>query len=412
MKRAKKPLDKKAVKAANDDFYGKHPELVENGKRKPINLNNPAHAKFREEWMQAYEKNGGAIVGKNINNKPAGSALQPCPLKCKITKITAACKHGRQPDAKGILEVVPAELGDVISFSATYENECGTHPQWEVVDNSGVYKKTFSGASCEFNTMGWTYGLPQWLADVAPQAYKVTADSCSGKRMFMVKAYPSDKLNAKVDGKMWRSAKDKMDYVIESILAKYLKQPKFQLLEGSLGITAGWEEYINDHRAFYKYEVNIGFNPLFGGKLRVPFGPTAVIPEWMKTYGDAYCFVEIAGGVSVNGHWGRKTPDDKTSWLDAKGEISGKIGASLFLMNPKTVSVEIAGGTSIFVTAEGDDTANKPTALLQFSWGGLTGEATIAVAWGIVEFKREFIVVEPGKIHDQPFKCEIPTEFK
>ena len=224
----------------------------------------------------------------------------------------------------------------------------------------------------------------------------------------LVKAYPSDKLNAKIDGKMWRSAKEKLDYVIDNVLAKYFKDPKFQFLEGSLEANAGWEEHPNDYMAYYKYDVSVGFNPFIGGKIRIPFGPSATLPEWMKKYGDAYMFAEFSGGISINGHWGRKTPNDTKAWVDLKGQIQGKIGASLFLMDPRTVKVEVAGGTGIFISAEADENARIPTVATEFQWDGIKGDITIVFGWGIVEFRHEYIVVKGGRLHENPYLLEIP----
>lgn len=57
MSRLQRPLNKEAVKKADDEFYAKHPELVKEGKRQPLEAKNPEHAKLRKEWVTLYNKN-------------------------------------------------------------------------------------------------------------------------------------------------------------------------------------------------------------------------------------------------------------------------------------------------------------------------------------------------------------------
>jgi hypothetical protein len=67
VRRAKLPLNMAAVTAADNDFYGKYrndPRLVRDGKRIPLDPNDPAQAQLRSEWMDLYIKHCGEVEGQ------------------------------------------------------------------------------------------------------------------------------------------------------------------------------------------------------------------------------------------------------------------------------------------------------------------------------------------------------------
>ena len=69
-RRAKRPLNGDAVQAADDQFYADHPEFVQDGKRIPLDANDPAQADLRKEWMDLYEANGGEVEGGTTPSDP------------------------------------------------------------------------------------------------------------------------------------------------------------------------------------------------------------------------------------------------------------------------------------------------------------------------------------------------------
>lgn len=409
-----------SVSKANKEFYKNNPEMIQNGEKISIHPTSMEHEEYRKEWKEYYKSadNSGAEPKtstsksqpvlkpkkKPASNKTVKGATLPCE-QCKIVNSTVQCSHGRKP-INNLLEVVPSETGDMISLNSKYRNACSKHPCWVI---SGFTSSLYKSSSAKFNAHSWRVGKPTWLASVIPHKYTVKATSCSGTKATNIRAYPSDKISIKVDGKAWRTAKDKVEYVIENVLGQYLKEPKFQFLEGSLNLAAGWEEYAKDNRAFYKYDVSVGFNPLIGAKIRIPFGPTAALPNWMKEYGDFYLFAEFSGGVSINGHWTKVSPDKSDAYIDAKGSIEGKIGASLFLVNDSVLKIEASGGTGISIVAQADSEGDKPSIIADIQWEGIKGEATVEVAWGIIEFKREFNIVDPQKLNKSPLKLDIST---
>ena len=324
---------------------------------------------------------------------------------CELLDATIQCQHGRKPSRDGVLEVVPATIGEQVSLSATTRGGCGKHPEWRI---EGILTSKQTGAKASFRALSWDYGRPVWLEAISPQTYRISVSCCQGPtRSFEVRAFPSDKISYTVNGKSWPTIKNQVDFVVDNILGMYLKKPKFEYLEGQAAISALWNEH-TDHRAFYKYEGSLGFNPLLGGKFRIPFGPLSTIPQWLKKYGDAYFYVEFSGGIEVNGYWGRQAPDRHGARLDGAGYIRGEIGASLFLIDPDAISAEAAGKTGIALTARNDDQASRPTALLELTWEGIKGRITIEMCWGFVEFEREFNIVEEMLLTKDPWHWPIP----
>src|SRR5215475_3775733 len=77
-RKAELPLDSAAVKAADDQFYANHPELIQDGKRVPLDPHDPAQASLRSEWMDLYEAN---------KKKPAAVP----PARKKPADVSAGC---------------------------------------------------------------------------------------------------------------------------------------------------------------------------------------------------------------------------------------------------------------------------------------------------------------------------------
>ena len=76
MSRAKRPLNKSAVKKADAEFHAKHPEL----KGKSLSGSDPKQAGLRKEWMALYKKNNGKIEKPSTKPpKPPKGTKTKCP---------------------------------------------------------------------------------------------------------------------------------------------------------------------------------------------------------------------------------------------------------------------------------------------------------------------------------------------
>jgi hypothetical protein len=83
---ARRPLDRDAVRAADDQFYANHPELVQDDKRIPLDPSDPSQADLRSEWMDLYVANGGEVEGKApAGDKRPDDATEPCPVEPSIS---------------------------------------------------------------------------------------------------------------------------------------------------------------------------------------------------------------------------------------------------------------------------------------------------------------------------------------
>ena len=459
MRRATPPFDSEAAAAANRDLAAKHPELVgPDGKLKPISPSDPKAASLRKEWIDNYAEHGGQLTTdhppdrsqqihkarKEAQVQPATPPVQaqtPClhqaggqsaapgakspppspppavakagsscgdGLVCEILEAKLACSHdGRTPCLTShLLEVVPSESGDTISLKCS-KTACGKPQVWTI---SGVTQSTKTGSSTDFRAERWflraTLGL-DWVASAIPQVYRVHAKTSCGLQTasYTIQAYPSDKFSVSVNGKEWSDIKSRIDYAIDVVLGAYLKNPQVEFLVGKGEVSAAWEEEPKSHLVFYGWKASVGFDPLIGAKIRIPFGPLAAIPQWLKKYGDAYFFVEFSGGISLTGEWGRTGPKEMSGTVKAAGKITGKIGGSMFLVGDSVITMEVAGASGItFESAPDLDSYDKPALTIEGKWDGIKAEITIIAARGIVEFKHEFNVCDSQTIVEKrPF---------
>lgn len=92
--RAKRPLNKGAVKAADNNLYANHADdprpnalYDASGNRKPLSPNDPSQASLRQEWMQAYQSNGGETENSDVSGAPTGQVVLPCGQKARVNPV-------------------------------------------------------------------------------------------------------------------------------------------------------------------------------------------------------------------------------------------------------------------------------------------------------------------------------------
>lgn len=83
--RGKKPLNSKAVAAADEEIYSRHenddrpnPLFDEQGDRRKLSATDPSQVQLRQEWIKLYGKNGGSIQDCSPDSNPPGQLVQPC----------------------------------------------------------------------------------------------------------------------------------------------------------------------------------------------------------------------------------------------------------------------------------------------------------------------------------------------
>lgn len=340
-------------------------------------------------------------TGQASKERPSSSdtsssqAKEPTPkpeTTCRVQSLTIACGH-RKGSFKDIpvFEVVPAVAGDKITLTAAIENPCGKHPEWEI---RGVLTSTKKGRQTDFRALAWL-AHAIWLYKIIPQTYDVELRGCKeGPLTTQVRAYPSDKISRE-----WTLAKEfalkkRINEYLKKILGMYFKEPpELKLCEGKISISTGWKEY-TDHRAYYEYDIAIALNPLIGGKIRLPFGPLAVIPSWIKRYGDAYFYVEFSGVISVNAHYLRKNPDKSGAQCDLSGKVQGEVGGELFIIDKKVFLFNVNGNSSIKAAATSLVDDHGWGMELGIEWEGISCEVTIVGLWGCLKYKKSEKIVD------------------
>lgn len=432
--RVARPLNQSAILKAYDKVWQENPELE--GRRLTLA---PEDFRYRVAWLRAYIEAGGSVIVNGTSDSvdhpiqacplaKASETLSPLPLTdiipdrpnadsegyighgldpaqhkrvCRLQSINVMDSEGRMAcQVDGVLEVVPHEIGEEISLSAAvFEGGCGSHPTWSI---SGYFRTKHVGPSHSFRAVHWRVYRASWLANILPRQYHIDASACeSTANKVTIRVYPSDKFQFTTNGK-WKAAVDSINKAIDVIIAcaqppSDIEDP-FKLLEGSCSVSAGWAEHPGDHRAFYKYEASIGYNPLFGAEVTIPFGPTAVVPATVKRFGDAYLFISLSGGISTNGKWARMSPDRHDAWVDVTGYIHVKLGASVFLMNKNVLYAEVAGTSGIDFTGRPSG-SDRPSLEWELTWLGIRGEFTIKAIGGFIEFKHEKTIVRGGMLN-------------
>lgn len=380
----------------------------------------------------------------------------PPQVVCRLITVEAACSHGGRKDSRtkplrattglqaGVLHVVPTATGDTITLAAKHEGGCGRHPEWEI---AGFLTKTERGARTTFRAQSWE--LAKNLAAnpiaaalpflsyhrVTPHKYRISTDCCDGRAQSLeVWAYPSDKwtielsideiqnlvlgedshpafkrkTQEKLDdtSKRWQQGavkslqqlSDRFKTVSRVLQDVTRTEVTLEFLKGKFTASGQWEESDSDYRAYYKWDLALGFNPVIGGSVKVPFGPASALPGFVTKYiGNAALFVLVKAEMNFMAHGGRRSPDECALSAELSGGVELQLGVELFLLGKDVLSAEVAGVTAF--TGKGEAAATEPPEVLyEIAWDGLKGLATVSALKGLIAYKREVIIAKPRKI--------------
>ncbi len=447
--RAVKPIDHKALEAANRDFYQAHPDKVIDGRPVPIHPNSRADAQDRQEWMKSYVKHGGKVepiraehvrnakkqAHANFPRTDVGKPLQAClatpknkgapssggrnelpktvkpPVQgkgpiCELVSTKLTCEHGRIPGKIGILMVVPdstASLGDHIDGQVKLKGGCGQHPSWSV---GGMWTSQGIAGSFSFNAKTWKPSALGFftLKGVSPQTYQVQTSACGGgPAVYEIHAYPPGKVAAKLDiGKITDEIRNALEIlpVPEEELEKWAKQ----WFRGSVEYSGAWKEDSGTWKAFYEMSVAGGFDPLFGVAYKGPVYPVTLVPGFLAKWVKAGLFFEIKCGVKFAAAFkGKYWPsDDKSDWsertVSGGGSGGGALSLELKLASSELVEGSISGETGL--SAEVVKTSSdEPKVELAIKFDGIKGKASLKAVFGWVEFSREFQLIQEREIY-------------
>jgi hypothetical protein len=441
MIRASTPMSQSAAKAANNDFYSRHPEMVVNGRRLPLDACDPKQAKLRNEWIKSYQAHGGKVEKASGNicaeqvrtantqansitdNKPLTSGPQICPgpspvapvastpnpvkhsQPCKVKSSSVTCGHGRKPSS-GLLCVVPdsyGSLGDSIICTAELEGGCGQHIAWDI---SGMWTFHEKGSHTEFLAKTFKPAIfGGWLGlhQVSPQTYRVNLAACQGSAPLVeVRAYPPDKLTGKID---FEEVRKKIKEVLKHLPIEEEEKTKLEhgWFVGAIEYSQQWKEEKKSARAFCETTVAGSFDPFFGFKLGpVPIYPLNVVPAPLQRWLKAGVYFSIEGGVSftVEVAFKYEPERDKSKYEKTEvslfGMIKGTLSLNAMLFSEDVVSASIAGSTGLRTGAK-FVAKHEPEIELFLQWTGLVATVTVKAAWGIVEYNRQYPLVKESE---------------
>lgn len=79
------PLDRNAIRVTDDEFYSRHPGLIDSdGNRIPIHPTSAEYADERQEWLNLYKKHSKQEEEPATKTTPPGETIACCPAKEKV----------------------------------------------------------------------------------------------------------------------------------------------------------------------------------------------------------------------------------------------------------------------------------------------------------------------------------------
>jgi hypothetical protein len=363
----------------------------------------PTESKRAESVHQKMDANIGkrSVMEAIVPKKPPPPAENvPEQIVCKLIAETVTCSHGRTPNDKGLLEVVADSVaaGDQITCKGDFVGGCGTHPEWSV---GGSWQSNVKAASTDFRARGWMEGTPlRWLGSISPKAYSVSARACKGSsKHYDIRCYPNDILSISLKPFEYGWCKEVLDLLCWFFKLFVPGFPDSLLPKGpGLFVKAQWKEY-KDWRAWYRYEVTIGFEPLIAlpKDMRFKFGPGAFLPAIVKKYIDPPGFyLRPIGELFVRGHWRRVTPDERSTFFSTSGYGGAAIGANLSVANGKVIDVTVEGEGKLELTGQTAEVSDDPAFKVTLTFLGLRGTFALKFWNGRVSISKAVTVI-PGR---------------
>ena len=270
------------------------------------------------------------------------------------------------------------------------------------------------------------YSHDFWLPNAKPNVYKIRCEGCdSSSYDFEIHAYSGNKTTITKNPKL-KIPEEIIDGVKEVLeIVPWAEKLEWKTLQGEAKAEAEWKEY-TDHRAFYSYNISIGYQPLIGVDFKISVGQS-----WLKKYigkipkiGEklsevvdylikAGVYLKLSGNISVNFNYKRENPIQpqfvKRFGAGATGQLKVSIGIELSVLEDKIISIDLNASGKIVV--KGDSLLNEQGfgLGLKVEFGGLKGEGAVKInyIWGTIEFKESWTLIKPipiwprsGNVHE------------
>lgn len=317
-------------------------------------------------------------------------------IVCEVVSHKIKCEHGREPGPTNVLMVVPDRIHDRIVGSIAMKGGCGHHPVWVV---SGAGSKSGKADSYDFEVSKFPHAAiwPRDLRNASPKIYDFSATSCdAGAARYAVHAYPSGEVSWKLNFEdINRWIVGFLDLIPLPPEVKDDWIPGKKILVGELKYAGAWKEEKPGWRAYCESSFTMAFSPLIGVEAKGPVWPPVKVPSFLQKYFKAGLFLTLGAGGDVSyAHTSNYFPDpgkDEVKKHTVSGGVSGtvKLSLELTLVSSEVVEGEISGSTGLgvkLIGEHGDGTSIK----LEPKWDGIKATATVKLAWGFVEFSRDF----------------------
>ncbi len=175
----------------------------------PLHSRRIQQFRWRRKWIFSQSQAARPQAFVSNNPPPSQSKEDARQIVCELLDAAIQCSHGRKP-SKSLLEVVPAEAGDLISLTAKMKGGCGKHPEWSI---SGFWTSMEIGAKQSFRANVWRTVSGCWESEVVPHSYQISVAACSGSSdSWEVKAYPSDELSIQINANTLVEAKARLEW--------------------------------------------------------------------------------------------------------------------------------------------------------------------------------------------------------
>ncbi len=225
------------------------------------------------------------------------------------------------------------------------------------------------------------------LVDITPTEYTIT---CDGEVAARVVAFDGTRKRIRFNFQKAEDIKKSIERALNLVLGGV--ESKSEFLKGRGEFINEWKE-CSDWRAGWSFRASGTYDPLIGYKGRVNFGPSTVIPGFIRKWVAAGFFVEFGGGIFT------RVSIEKQPCMDIFG--SGTVGGKINLaVGGEAIAADLAsfvvkGATEVEVNAEVfvNEKGISFEGVKGF-WKGIFVDVSIKMLWGWVEVERRWDVIE------------------
>jgi len=389
-------------------------------------------------------ENDGAVRGDQDASKTSSAAAATAGTEddicnCTITTLTAKCKHGRNQNQKGVIQVVPSPdktrseeyelMGVKVTLKEEYagsdEVECNVSLQNNKSDGCFfITDETNELVNKESSTIiikgENKEDLDKWPIDASPEKTSIQGHGCdkAGKTVY-IESYPSQYYTIQGDLSIFKVWADSVNEGWEAwgksifSLSPVELAPKITAPTGSFSANWGWKEN-SDWRAYYNISSDFGLNPILGVEIKVilSMGTLALTaagipPNVAKLAAEHLLDIQLSAAAnckaSLTGKPAGKFYTDGTKDITGEAKFSSEGGVALELLaragSDYVVSVSLSVSGEAKVTGDDVLSLDKTGLFLQTNimLAPFIGTAKVTVKYFKIRSKTKAKKWEPWK---------------